>query len=186
MVSTYIGATVYLVLIVAIVILTFISLYYFDAQRKCEILNATNPYCLRQVCGPTSNIPALKIAEDPSRFSYQNFNYCLVNGPTCEVQKALDVCVTSGSTTLTSTDINTLAAFYNNEYYPRCQYSWGGGQVTPNDNNSGPNQPNSPNLANGPNDNTLVALVQCGQKLNLLTPTNDLGALKAKCGAACN
>lgn len=184
MVSTYIGAPVLFILLVAVVILTIFSLYYYDqVLKRNQAVNTNQPYCFREICS-TSAPPSLIVSEDPQKYNNQDFNFCYTNAASCEVISALQVCsATNNPTTVTADQVATMANYYNTQYYPRCQYGFGGGQtVDASQSNPSGTGPNSTNLVNGPNDDALVALVQCSKRFPSLAGDQNIAALQVICG----
>ena len=190
---------VFLVLSILILVALVYGLINYETVLNKYAGLAQNPYCLRRVCtvggAPTSTVYTLPINQDPIRFAYSNYNFCLNNGITCDVLNSLRG--SPGSTPMSADQVTVLMAFYNTQYLPRCSYGWGGGQkvatcatapgtgclpASPPD--GALSDPNSDPLVNGPNDEGLVALLARAKALNLTADPNYVALLRI-CGSQC-
>ncbi len=185
MVSVYIAAPVFFILLVGLLILATITLYYYDQVQKRNIDTITVlPYCFRQICAPVGTAPStLNVNQDPQKYNNQEVNYCITNAIDCGLSGALGLCATGDTGQVTTAQVTALANFYNTQYYPRCNYQFGGDQTVPTSSTGGGNV-NSTNLVNGPNSQELINLVQCSKKLNLQSDPN-VQALQTVCGSLC-
>ncbi|AYV86042.1 MAG: hypothetical protein Solivirus4_3 [Solivirus sp.] len=186
MVSTALGASIFFILLLALLVLTTITLFYYDQvqKRNKDTTKSINPFCFRQICASSGTAPdTLNVNQDPQKYNNQVVNYCLTNAIDCGLQGTLGLCASGDTSQVTAAQVTSLADFYNNQYYPRCQYGLGSNQTTP-ATASGNATVNSTNLVSGPNSDALVNLVQCAKKLNLSSNPN-VQALNTICGTLC-
>jgi len=190
-ISSVTASIILFFLVIAVLLLFAYGLYEYELIGSWEANVTSNPYCARTICASDATQPPiyqLLPANDPTRIAYESLSYCAVNAPPCELISAVGVCSGltgdgTGGNAPTVDQLTQILSYYNNEYYPRCYYKFGGGVSATTNPGQGANV-NNPTLVNGPNDSFLVSLLACSLK-NGLGNNPDYQALSTACGSAC-